>query len=322
MMNKIKLMPYTIHTIEDNLQEIPSGVEMIEAPLFWNESKMGEGNVIAVIDTGIQIDHPDLQNRIIGGRNFTTDYNSDPLQFNDNNGHGTHVAGTIAASMNNQGVVGVAPKADLLALKVLTENGSGAYEWIINAIHYAIDWRGSNGERVRVISMSLGGPEDNPQLREAIKRAVDNQIPVVVAAGNEGDNDLDTIEQAYPGNYNEVIQVGAIDFNKNIAPFTNTNDEIDLVAPGVNILSTYLKGTYARLSGTSMAAPHIAGSLALIINVAEKQFNRTLTESEIYAQLIKRTIPLEYPYSAVGNGMLAFGISQKIQELIKSIEKV
>ena len=147
-------------------------VRLIEAKSIWDKGCQGEDVVVAVIDTGCQTDHPELQERIIGGYNFTEDYGGDPNVFLDNNGHGTHVCGTIAASENGEGVVGVAPKAKLLVLKVLTGAGEGSIESIVQAIDYATNWKGSNGETVRVISMSLGGPEDDSSLHEAIQREV------------------------------------------------------------------------------------------------------------------------------------------------------
>lgn len=315
---QVKLVPYTINSIVDKTNETPKGVRLIQAPEVWKVSNQGEDIVIAVIDTGVESNHPDLKDRIIGGRNFTTDHHGDPEIFEDNNGHGTHVCGTIAASLNQEGVVGVAPKANILSLKVLTKEGSGQYDWIINAINYAVDWRGPKNERVRVISMSLGGPEDVPELHKAIQNAVNHNVSVVVAAGNEGDNREDTFEYSYPGSYNEVIQVGAVSNDLTLAPFTNTNSEVDLVAPGVEVLSTYLNNKYASLSGTSMATPHVAGALALIINQSEKEFNRTLIETEIYAQLIRRTLPLGNRKSSEGNGFLLLNLVEKIEDIFNS----
>ncbi|MFB5661898.1 S8 family peptidase [Alteribacillus sp. HJP-4] len=305
MNREMRLIPFRVEKIMKAADEnIPQGIEMIKAPKLWEEDFKGKGNVVAVIDTGCQPDHPDLKDRIIDGRNFTDDYNGDKNNFSDNQGHGTHVAGTVAASLDDQGVVGAAPEVSLLILKALSGEGYGSYQGIIDAIHYAVDWRGDNGERVRVISMSLGGPNDIPEMHEAIIRAVDNNIVVVCAAGNEGDANEATEEIAYPGYYKEVVQVGAVDFDKNLAEFTNFNDEIDLVAPGVNVLSTYLQNEYARLSGTSMATPHVAGAAALIINQCEEDFGRELTEPEIYAQLVKRTESLGNSRSMEGNGLL------------------
>jgi major intracellular serine protease len=313
---QVKLVPYTINSIVENTNETPEGVHLIQAPRIWENSNQGENIVIAVIDTGVDRNHPDLKDQIIGGRNFTTDHHANPTIFKDNNGHGTHVTGTIAAGLNNNGVVGVAPKAKILSLKVLTGEGSGDYEWIIKAINYAVDWRGPQNQRVRVISMSLGGPHDVPELHKAIQNAVNHNISVVVAAGNEGDDREDTFEYSYPGSYNEVIQVGAVSNDLNLAPFTNTNAEVDLVAPGVEIVSTYLDNQYASLSGTSMATPHVAGALALLINLSEKEFGRPLIETEIYAQLVRRTLPLGNRKSSEGNGFLLLDLVDKVREII------
>lgn len=317
-MSYVSLVPFRKESDASATSYVPAGVEMIEAPPQWEETSQGAGNVIAVIDTGCQTDHPDLQHQIIGGRNFTSDYRGNSAVFEDNNGHGTHVAGTIAAAKNGLGVVGVAPKARLLILKALNGAGSGSMQGIIEAVRYAVSWRGRNGERVRVISMSLGGPEDVPELHEIIKEAVAADIAVVCAAGNEGDGDVDTEEFAYPGAYNEVIQVGAVNFSNELTPFTNTNDEIDLTAPGASILSTYVGSSYVRLSGTSMAAPHVSGALALVTNWAETGFGRSISEPEMYAQLLRRTVPLGYPLSAEGSGLLMLGTVERLARTVQS----
>ncbi|KAF6580564.1 MULTISPECIES: S8 family peptidase [Paenibacillus] len=297
MERKVHIIPYQVIKQEQQVNEIPRGVEMIQAPAVWNQTR-GRGVKVAVLDTGCDADHPDLKARIIGGRNFTDDDEGDPENFKDYNGHGTHVAGTIAAAENENGVVGVAPEADLLIIKVLNKQGSGQYDWIIQGIYYAIE------QKADIISMSLGGPEDVPELHEAVKKAVASQILVICAAGNEGDGDARTDELGYPGCYNEVISVGAINFDRHASEFSNSNNEVDLVAPGEDILSTVPGGKYATFSGTSMATPHVAGALALIKQQANASFERDLTEPELYAQLIKRTIPLGNSPKMEGNGLL------------------
>jgi major intracellular serine protease len=152
--------------------------------------------------------------------------------------------------------------------------------------------------------MSLGGPEDIPELHEAIQKAVENNILVVCAAGNEGDGNDSTNEFDYPGSYNEVISVGAVSLDRRISDFSNSNNEVDLVAPGETILSTYLNGKYAKLSGTSMATPHVSGALALIKILSNQAFDRELTVPELYAQLVKRTVPLGFSPKLEGNGMV------------------
>jgi len=304
---EMRLIPFVVEEILENAEKIPDGIRLMKAPELWEQSKGGKGVVVAILDTGCQIDHPDLKDRIIGGRNFTTDDNGDPDIFGDNNGHGTHVAGTIAAAENGQGVVGMAPQVDLLILKVLDSSGSGGYQNLIEAIDYALQWRGPEGQKVRIISMSLGGEEDDTSLYDAIVRAIRSGVLVVCAAGNTGQ-----IERQFPGGYNEVVGVGAVDLNKKLAPFSTMNKEIDVVAPGVGIVSTYPTNRYAVLSGTSMATPHIAGAAALIINQCEKDFERTLTETEIYAQLCKRTAALGYKKIKEGNGFLDLTVGYQI----------
>lgn len=304
-----KLIPYKVIEVVDSVEEnIPAGIRLVHAEEAWEKANYGEGIVVAVIDTGIDKTHPDLKDQIIGGEDFTN-----TGDFQDDNGHGTHVCGTILAALNNYGVVGVAPRAKVLALKVLDQSGRGDIKWINAAIEYAINWEGSNGEKVSVISMSLGGPEEEEEHR-LIQKAVQNNILVVCAAGNSGDGREDTDEMDYPGAYPEVVQVGAVDLEKNLADFSNTNDEIDLVAPGVEIFSTYIGGKFAKLSGTSMATPHVSGAAALVKNIAEKEFERTITEAELYAQLCKSTEDLGIGKKAQGNGLLNLTSIQKSGE--------
>ncbi|MCM3596661.1 S8 family peptidase [Metabacillus idriensis] len=312
MEKSIKLIPYKVDNHLVEAQQIPEGVDMIQAPALWSKGFKGKDVLIAVIDTGCDTQHPDLEGRVIGGRNFTDDDNGEPDVFTDYSGHGTHVAGTIAAVNAESGVIGVAPEAKLLILKALAgEEGSGAYEWIINAIEYAIS------EKADIISMSLGGPSDVPELHEVIQKAVQNQILVVCSAGNEGDGNSKTSEFSYPGCYNEVISVGAISLQRKSSYFTNSNNEIDAVAPGEKIISTIPGGKYAVFSGTSMSAPHVSGALALVKKLAESEFERKLSEPEIYAQLMKRTIPLGFPKSLEGNGLIYLTAPDLLADFLK-----
>lgn len=308
MKHLIHAIPFRVNQQVDVVNETPKGIDLIQAPNIWHETK-GKGVTIAVLDTGCDVNHPDLKDRIIGGQNFTDDDAGNPELYDDYNGHGTHVAGTIAASKNNTGVVGVAPEASLLIVKVLNERGSGQYDWIIDGIHFAIE------QKVDIISMSLGGPVDNPQLYEAITLAINHNILVVCAAGNEGDGNDRTDEFAYPGRYNEVICVGSINYERLSSEFTNSHDEIDLVAPGEEVLSTYLNGKYATLTGTSMAAPHVSGALALIKVWANHHFGRELSEPELYAQLIKRTVPLGFSPKLEGNGVIYLTVLEHLSKV-------
>jgi major intracellular serine protease len=316
---KVHLIPFQVEGVNDNILELPPGIRMIRARSMWRHGFQGENIVVAVLDTGSQSDHPDLSGQIIGGYNFTSDYYGDPANFSDNNGHGTHVCGTIAAAENGSGVIGTAPKARLLVLKVLTGSGEGTTQAITAAINYAVNWIGPSGERVRVISMSLGGPEDDPSLHAAIQAAVRNNILVVCAAGNEGDGNSQTNEISYPGAYQEVVEVGSVDRFKRLSTFSNSNSEVDLVAPGEQILSSFPGNQYAVLSGTSMAAPHVSGAAALLIEKLEKQHNRPMTEPEIFQELIANTFPLGYPKTQEGNGLLRLDEAKrkKLRRLLK-----
>lgn len=318
-MNTYRLIPFTVESTDNIKEKTPEGVKQIKAPEIWDDSDQGEGIVVAILDTGCDKDHPDLKDRILLGKN-TTNYGL-PNDFSDIDGHGTHVAGTVAGNGTN--IFGVAPKARLAIFKVFSPNPDpneppGAFnEDIIKAIDECIAWNKSHDskDRIRVINMSLGSPVDDLYFHDAIKRAVDAGIVFICAAGNEGrlpdprfdiagDCDPAGDEYGYPAVYPEVISVGATTHKNQYPCFTNTNLEVDLVAPGVEIFSTYPGGGHINLTGTSMAAPHIAGATALIIKQCESDFGRTLTETEIYAQLIKRTVSLGFDRRIEGNGLL------------------
>ncbi|MPQ43617.1 S8 family peptidase [Clostridium tarantellae] len=310
------LPKYYINSISKVNDRIPDGVKMIKAPEFWEKGRMGEGIVIAVIDTGCDVNHPDLQDRIAGVKNFTSDDGGDTNNVTDYVGHGTHVCGIIAANENSSGIIGVAPRAKLLVLKSITSNG-GTAEWVIDAINYAID------QKVNIISMSLGSNTPNDDLYIAIKRAVNNNILCVCAAGNNGDNNSETDELNYPAYYSEAISVGSINIERKFSPFSDSNNEVDLVAPGQGfgkkgILSTAPGARYVEMQGTSMATPHVAGALALIINWSKDNFKRELGEVELYAQLIKRTISLGYNKKMEGNGMLYLSTEELLTKVISS----
>ncbi|MCG8608524.1 S8 family peptidase, partial [bacterium] len=207
---------------------------LLRIPEIWGKTK-GDGITVAVLDTGVDPDHPDLKDAIIGSRDFTGD------GIEDRNGHGTHVAGVIAARLNRVGFVGVAPKAKLLIGKVLANNGTGAYEWIAKGI----DWAVAKG--ADVISMSLGGSSSDGQLFTSVHNALVKGRYVICAAGNEGSLFQNSI--GYPGRYGGVITVGSHDSDGNASGFSSRGGEIDFMAPGSDIWSTYKEGGYATLSG-------------------------------------------------------------------------
>jgi subtilisin len=233
-------------------QVTPAGITKV-----WGGSQpsaTGAGVKVAVIDTGIDLYHPDLTGRVAG----SVTYVSGTTSANDDNGHGTHVAGTIAASQNTIGVVGVAPSASLYAVKVLDSRGSG---WN-SAVATGIDWAADHG--VNVANMSLGSPTNDWTLQSACDDAANRGVLLVCAAGNSGDGDPNTTEIGYPGGYSSCVAVGAIDDTDALAWFSNTGSFVDVCAPGVSVYSTYKGGTYAWMSGTSMASPHASGVAALI----------------------------------------------------------
>lgn len=242
----------------------PPGVSLLAARRMWTSTR-GEDSVVAVVDTGVDYTHPDLKGNIIGGASFV----ATEKDYMDQNGHGTHVAGTIAA---NHQILGVAPATKILAVKVLNKDGSGSYRGITSGLKYARQWRGPQGQKVNVINMSLGGPEPEAEMYQEILQLINSGITVVCAAGNEGDGREETHEISYPAYYPETVAVGAVDLQTRIANFSNANEHIDIVAPGVETYSTYLGGRYVKLTGTSMAAPHISGAAALIYSRYKKRF--------------------------------------------------
>ena len=229
-------------------EDIPWGVDRIDAELAWAITQGGLVKV-AVVDSGIDLDHPDL--KVWGGVNTINPRKS----YNDDYGHGTHVAGTIAALDNDIGVVGVAPEAKLYAVKVLNRSGIGFLSDVIEGLQWAID----NG--MQVVNMSIGGG-GNETYHDAIIAVYNAGITIVAAAGNDGPSE-DTV--TYPAKYPETIAVSAIDQSDTIAGFSSRGPEVDLAAPGVNVNSTWNDGGYKEGSGTSMATPHVAGTAALVI---------------------------------------------------------
>ena len=222
----------------------------ISAPAAWDKVGGAAGVTVAVLDTGVA-NHPDLSGRVILSKDFT----ESPYGTADRHGHGTHVAGTIAANANNGvGVVGVAWGASLLNAKVLGDSGSGSFSSVANGIVWAAD----NG--ARVVSMSLGANLDCPGvIQDAANYAWSRGVVIVAAAGNSGMQDAHT-----PANCTNVIPVGAVNSTDGRPGFSNYGPAVPITAPGDVILSTGNNGDYAWMSGTSMATPHAAGVAALI----------------------------------------------------------
>ncbi len=237
--------------------EIPEGVARIGGPY---EFSLGDVEV-AVVDTGIDLDHPELEPSIVGTYDAVGEGGGSDNGGDDGNGHGTHVAGTIGAAADFNGVVGVAPGVGLHAVRVLDNDGSGTLGDIVAGLEYV-----AQHPEIRVVNMSLGGPSDpdsGPQpLEEAIQALEDMGVVVCIAAGNDGTNTNGYI----PAGYDLGVVVSAYDAyggsDNGFADFSNFGDAVDVAAPGVNITSTWNNGDYASISGTSMATPHVAGAMA------------------------------------------------------------
>jgi subtilisin len=229
-------------------ETIPAGVAQIKAPAAWDCTR-GKVIKVAVLDTGIDYNHPDLAPNFKWGISFVSDESS----VMDFNGHGTHCAGTIAAAQNGIGVVGVAPAAYLYGVKVLSKTGGGAWSNLIAGIDWCI-----NKKDLDILSMSLGGTSAPSALKSMCDLAWKQGALLVAAAGNEYGGPV-----IYPAKYTSVIAVSAIDSANNLASFSSKGPEVELCAPGVNVLSTLPGGSYGTKNGTSMACPHVSGAAAL-----------------------------------------------------------
>lgn len=237
------------------------GLQAIEAPQAWEQADTRAKAIVAVLDTGVDYNHPDLAGRVDTRRGYNYVNGDDDAMDDDYEGHGTHVAGIIAAKVNGLGIAGVAGRADvqIVPLKVLDEQGAGYMYHTALAIMDAADLGAD------VINLSLGGERDDRQearfLQEAIDYANKRGSLVVAAAGNEGDD----ADKYIPASLAGVIAVSAVDEELSFAPFSNKGTSIKLAAPGVNILSTVPGGKYYTMTGTSMAAPFVSGTAALLI---------------------------------------------------------
>jgi subtilisin family serine protease len=232
------------------------GVKRIGAGLVHDSGNRGDGIRVAIVDTGIDYTHPDLDGNYAGGFDFVNN-DSDPM---DDHGHGTHCAGTVAAEDDGVGVVGVAPKALLYGVKVLSSTGSGSYSNIIAGIEWAAD----NG--IQVTNNSYGS-SGNPG--SIVQAAYDNSYAAgvlhVAAAGNSGACPATGDTVGYPAKFSSVIAVAATSSSDARACFSSTGPDVEIAAPGSSINSTRRGGGYTFMSGTSMASPHVAGVAALVL---------------------------------------------------------
>lgn len=273
-------------------QTTPWGITRVNA--IAAAAQVDESGVtVAIVDTGIDYNHPDLEGKFVWGWSYYTSTIdrrrvtvnevdlectiANPSACYDDAGHGTHVAGTIAAQDNEIGVIGVAPDVELYILKALDAKGSGSYTAIANAIVKATqgpDGVPGTNDDADVISMSLGGPSGTEELENAVNYALNYGVIVVCATGNDGDS-----TPSYPAAYPGVLKVGAMDVNNAIASFSNRGE--DVFAPGVDVLSCVPGGTYESWAGTSMATPHVSAIAALAISA-----HPTYTNTQIFDLIV------------------------------------
>ncbi|MED1946116.1 MULTISPECIES: S8 family serine peptidase [Brevibacillus] len=271
-------------------QEMPWGVEHIGALQAHSKNYLGKNVKIGILDTGISR-HEDLN--VSGGISYV----EGEADYDDAHGHGTAVAGVIAGKDNQLGIVGVAPEAEIYSIKVLDEKGHGKYSSMIQGIEWAIQ------NDMDIISISAGGSVDSQALHDQIKRANEHGILVIAAAGNRG---LGEDTQLFPAQYPETLSVGSVDRDNQRADTSSVGTGLDLMAPGVDILSTSLHKGYEVRSGTSLAAPHVAGAAAVIWSKKGKA-----TNGEVRDILVESATPLGEP-RFYGKGLVNLGKALEI----------
>mmetsp|Transcript_32251 Transcript_32251/g.38508 ORF Transcript_32251/g.38508 Transcript_32251/m.38508 type:complete len:445 (+) Transcript_32251:123-1457(+) len=248
-------------------QQIQFGINMVRAPETWDKFGVrGEGIRVCVMDSGLFSEHSDLTaSRISGynGKEAVTPWNE------DGNGHGTHVTGIIAAADNNRGAVGVAPDAEIYVVRVFSDEGRFFGSDITAAVEIC---REANA---RIINMSLGGPRSLSTENNTFNILADEGIISIGAAGNDGNTEF-----SYPASYSAVLSVAAVDSNMNLASFSQRNSKVDVAGPGVQIPSLGIDNGLTLLSGTSQAAPHVAGVVALMMS-----FNASVPSDSILTAL-------------------------------------
>ncbi|WP_309122437.1 S8 family peptidase [Paenibacillus sp.] len=256
---------------------VPSGIRTVRVPAVWKHSR-GDRVKIGVIDTGVDYNHPDLQPALSRGINLV---HPRTLPYDDN-GHGTHIAGTIAAA-GRFAMTGIAPHAVLLPVKAFDHEGSAYVSDIIKGI----DWCVHQG--VHIINMSFGMKQRSESMLEAVRNAKRSGVIIVASSGNDGRRGF--ID--YPARFPQTISVGAVDAKGAIAPFSNRGKRIDVFAPGEKVMSTWPKGRYHEMNGTSMATAHVTGVLALAMAARPG-----LTPTQAKRLIAAAQVPLKLPKKA------------------------
>lgn len=235
------------------------GPKKISSEAAWNVTRGSSSVMIAVVDTGVDLDHPDLNGKVRTDIDY--DFVNNDSNASDDNGHGTHVAGIAAAETNNStGIAGVCPNCTILPVKVLSASGSGSYSAIASGIRYAAD------KGAKVINLSLGGSSGSSTLSDAVNYANNKGAILACAAGNSN-----TSAASYPAYYSACVAVASTDSNDYKSSFSNYGSWVDTSAPGSSIYATYWNNTYKTLSGTSMAAPHVAGLAGMLFSQGRSQ---------------------------------------------------
>ena len=287
-----------LETLADS-QKLGWQINSYKFPEIWKETK-GENVKVAVLDTAVDINHPDLN--IKGGYDFVND--NELSTSIPAHGHGTHVCGIIGASDNDKGIIGVAPDCELYSCVVLGDDGSGSYSWIMNALDWCIE------NKMDVINMSLGGGGDFEEFYDKVRKVYDVNIPIVAAAGN---SNWETGYLDFPATYNETIAVASINKYMERSSFSSIGSNIDIAAPGSDILSTTPDNSYSIYSGTSMATPFVTGLIALMIAKHRTQESNTPINNveDVRKHLIKtaKDTDFEGQDSYTGYGLInPFGI--------------